>query len=233
MDMSRRERMRDSTREEIKEIARQQMVSSGTALLSLNSIAREMEMTTPGLYRYFANRDELITALILDAHDSIKTALRGVIEVYPTNDHANRLFAAMLMYREWAMAHPVEYQLIACSPIPEYQPPQEILVATGTTIFGIFLMLLQAGYDAGLLRTPMSTPDGEADFQVKIPFPLPTGIPYTPVVAYQGVVGWYRMHGMIMLEMFQHVNAMVDSPAAFYRHEVLRMIRSGGFEPTI
>jgi AcrR family transcriptional regulator len=231
--MTRRERLRENTREEIKEIARKQMTTMGVALVSLNSIAREMEITTPGLYRYYGSRDELITALIKDAQSALRTALENGIAVYAEDAYSDRLFAAMLMYREWAITHPVDYQLIACEPIPEYQPPLEIRIATGTTIFGIFLSILQAAYEGGLLRGETSDPDFGKELTVTIPFPLHNGTMVAPVVAYQGIVGWYRMHGLIMLEMFHHLDHVVSDPAAYYRHEILRLIRGNGFEPTI
>lgn len=230
--MTRRERLRENTREEIKEIARKQMTTIGAALVSLNSIAREMEITTPGLYRYYGSRDQLITALIKDAQSALRTALENAISVYAEDAYADRLFAAMLMYREWAIAHPVDYQLIACEPIPEYQPPLELRIATGTTIFGIFLSILQAAYEAGLLQGEASEPDFDKELTVTIPFPLHNGTMVGSVVAYQGMVGWYRMHGLIMLEMFHHIDGVVGDPTAFYSHEILRLIRGNGFEPT-
>lgn len=230
--MTRRERLRENTREEIKEIARKQMTTMGVALVSLNSIAREMEITTPGLYRYYGSRDELITALIRDAQEALKTALESAIAVYADDAFADRLFAAMLMYREWAIAHPVDYQLISCEPIPEYHPPLEIRLVTGTTIFGIFLSILQAAYEGGLLRGEASQPDFKQGLTVAIPFHLHNGRMVAPVVAYQGIVGWYRMQGLITLEMFHHIDGLVSDPAAYYHHEILRLIRSNGFEPT-
>ncbi len=230
--MTRRERLRENTREEIKEIARKHMTTMGAALVSLNSIAREMEITTPGLYRYYGSRDELITALIKDAQAALRTALENAISQYPEYAYGDRLFAAMLMYREWAIANPVDYQLIACEPIPEYQPSLEIRIATGTTIFGVFLSILQAAYEAGFLRGVESQPNFEKGMMVSIPFPLYTGEMVAPVAAYQGIVGWYRMHGLILLEMFHHIDSLVSDPKAYYRHEILRLIRGNGFEPT-
>ncbi|MFE4211033.1 TetR/AcrR family transcriptional regulator, partial [Streptomyces goshikiensis] len=56
-----RERYRQQVREEVKEKAWQQIAGSGASALSLNAIAKQMGMSGPALYRYFANRDELIT----------------------------------------------------------------------------------------------------------------------------------------------------------------------------
>ena len=56
---SRRDRLRTATYAEIKHLARRQMAENGAASLSLRNIAGQMGLTTPALYRYFANRDAL------------------------------------------------------------------------------------------------------------------------------------------------------------------------------
>lgn len=69
-----RERYRQQVREEVKGKAWQQIAGSGASALSLNAIAKQMGMSGPALYRYFANRDELITELIRDAYRSLADA---------------------------------------------------------------------------------------------------------------------------------------------------------------
>jgi hypothetical protein len=32
--------------------------------------------------------------------------------------------------------------------------------------------------------------------------------------------GWARIHGMVMLELFEHIGPVVGDPAAFYRYEL-------------
>jgi Bacterial regulatory proteins, tetR family len=60
MALSRRERRHEQTRQEIKQVARQQMAQQGTAAsLSLRGIAASMGMSAPSLYNYYSNRDDL------------------------------------------------------------------------------------------------------------------------------------------------------------------------------
>ena len=47
------------------------------AALSLNAIGREMGLTGPALYRYFASRDALLTDLIVDAYGDLAATVRG------------------------------------------------------------------------------------------------------------------------------------------------------------
>ncbi len=55
----------------IKEEARRQLAAEGAAKLSLRAVARELGMVSSALYRYFPSRDDLLTALIIDAYDSL------------------------------------------------------------------------------------------------------------------------------------------------------------------
>jgi len=77
----RREKIRDITREEIKNTARQLMAEKGAAGLSIRAIAREMGMTASALYHYFSNLNGLITALIEDAF----TQLADTVEAATKN----------------------------------------------------------------------------------------------------------------------------------------------------
>jgi len=59
----------------IKESAREQIAERGAAAISLRGIARELGITALAIYNYFSNRDELVTALIVDAYHSLAAAL--------------------------------------------------------------------------------------------------------------------------------------------------------------
>ena len=47
------------------------MAEKGAPGLSLREVAREMGLVSSALYRYFATRDELLTALIVDAYNDL------------------------------------------------------------------------------------------------------------------------------------------------------------------
>lgn len=69
-----RERARTEVTAAIKDEARRQLAAEGAAKLSLRAVARELGMVSSALYRYFPSRDELLTALIVDAYDSVGEA---------------------------------------------------------------------------------------------------------------------------------------------------------------
>jgi AcrR family transcriptional regulator len=69
-----RARAREEVTAAIKDEARRQLAAEGAAKLSLRAVARELGMVSSALYRYFPSRDDLLTALIIDAYDSVGEA---------------------------------------------------------------------------------------------------------------------------------------------------------------
>jgi AcrR family transcriptional regulator len=121
----RRERARAATIKEIKSIALDLMREHGTTDVRFADIARAMDMTAPALYRYFADRDELFTALITDAYDDLGRAVAKSRDSAPESDLAGRWVGAASGYREWARREPQQFALILGMPVPGYAAPDE------------------------------------------------------------------------------------------------------------
>src|ERR1700749_193782 len=69
-----RERARAELTREIKEEARRQLAATGAGGLSLRAVAKELGMVSSALYRYYPRRDDLLTALIIDAYNALGAA---------------------------------------------------------------------------------------------------------------------------------------------------------------
>lgn len=221
--MSRRERFRDLTRDDIKRLARQQMSESGTAALSLGAIARAMDLTPSALYRYYASRDELITALIIDAYNALADALVAAAAAYAATDYLGRLLATSLAYRVWALQQPVDFLLIFGNPIPGYQVPDAATVEAAQRVFSAFLGILQAGADAGVLR-PLAEHVRLAA-ALGAPVPQHSALRLTQAaVGLSGVAAWTKLHGMVMLELVGHLPFAIADPGQFYHAECLRLL---------
>jgi AcrR family transcriptional regulator len=228
--MTRREKLRQEMLADIKTAARQQMAENGTAAISLSAIARALEVSQPALYRYYASRDDLVTALIVDAFDALAVALAEAQQGLPTEAYSRRLMAVILRYREWALEHPVDFQLIYGNPIPGYQAPYEVTAPSSWRSFVVILNILDQAYTGGALQPPASYIQAVEKLNLRLPLiDDEQGVALPAVVLYIGMTGWYRIHGMIMLELFHHVQAMLPEPGAFYRHEVEELMRSAGF----
>jgi AcrR family transcriptional regulator len=225
----RRERVRQATVEEIKSVARAQMAAEGTAAVNLRSIARAMGMTAPALYRYFASRDDLVTALVVDAYDALADAMEAAVAATGPGRHAERVRAAFGAFRDWGLAHPTEFALIFGSPIPGYVAPETTRPAgvRHTDLLG--RLLADAWADGALdparidLETPPALARQVEDFQQRRGGPaLPA-----PVLAF-GLSAWARLHGLVTLEVFGHLAPAVGDGAALFEQEMEAIVRQSG-----
>ena len=121
----RRERARAATIEEIKATALDLMREQHTTDVRFTDIARVMGMTPPALYRYFADRDELLTVLITDAYNDLGDRVAASRDEVPATDIGGRWLAAAEAYRSWARQQPEQFSLILGMPVPGYAAQEE------------------------------------------------------------------------------------------------------------
>ena len=216
MEKTRREQKREDTANEIKTVARRLMTEGGTTALSLRPIAAEMKMSVMAIYRYFENRDALLTALITDNFNALADALEAARDGEP-GDAAKKLLAVLEAYRQWAMDHPVDFQLIYGNPIPGYDAPDEITVPAVVRSFAVTVGLIEEMLQQQLAAPPppydIVPPNTLANIEMVIER---DGYPVSPLAMYLGMVGWGQLHGIIMLELFNHIQAIVGDGAAHY-----------------
>ena len=123
--LTRRERQRAATVEEIREVARGLMREQGTTDVRFTDIAKEMGMTPPALYRYYADRDALLTDLITEAYRELGREVAEAREKRDQDDIGGRWIAAGTAYRDWARREPQQFALILGMPVPGYVAPEE------------------------------------------------------------------------------------------------------------
>jgi AcrR family transcriptional regulator len=232
MPRSRDDQQHQAFRERILEVARQQMAQHGTAGLGLRAIARELEVTAPALYRYFPTHDDLITALVIEGFTGLAVAVEGAQQAHAHLPVRDQLVQVLLAYRQWAVEHPVDFQLIYGSPIPGYHAPAEITVPIVVRGFAVIVGLIEALRQSGQIRRET----------VYHHVPEPTrqhlrqmierdGYPVSEVAMYMGIVGWGQLHGIIMLELFGHLGPVVGDVNAYYASQVDSLIVAMGSDP--
>src|SRR2546429_9816916 len=74
---TRRERHRNATLKEIKQVARRLVVDSGPTAISLRAIARELGMSAAALYRYFPSLEAPGADDASECFDELSAAARG------------------------------------------------------------------------------------------------------------------------------------------------------------
>src|SRR4051794_29430923 len=85
-----RSRAREQMRAEILDAAREQLAARGVGSLSVRAVARDLGMAPSAVYRYFENRDVLLTALIVDAYDALGDAVERAERRVARDDLASR-----------------------------------------------------------------------------------------------------------------------------------------------
>src|SRR3954447_23019683 len=122
-----RARVRAEMIEEITQVARRHLASDG-ADLSLRAVARDVGMVSSAVYRYFASRDELLTALIIEAYDTLGELTERSAASTRRLRPVDRWVTAALTIRTWAVEHPHDHALLYGSPIPGYAAPADTVV---------------------------------------------------------------------------------------------------------
>ena len=126
MNPNRREKKRTAALDEIRSTAWKQIGEMGAAALSLRGIAREMGMTAPALYRYYKDRDALVTALLMDAFTAFGNAMETTRDTCALDDHIERFRTICKTYFKWAAENPQRYALLFGTPIPGYLFAEEL-----------------------------------------------------------------------------------------------------------
>src|ERR1700679_1564668 len=98
--------------ERIKSTSRRLIAEQGAPALSLREVAREMDLVSSALYRYFSTRDDLLTALIVDAYNDLGAFTERAAARVARDEPRRRMHAAASAIRKWAKANPNEYALL-------------------------------------------------------------------------------------------------------------------------
>lgn len=119
--VARRERQRVRVRDEIKAAALRELRERGPAGVTMRAVARAIDITPSGLYRYVDGHEALLGLLADDAlgdlADRIEAAQAGVAEGgIEEGTHAARWFVGCIAMREWSLEHRAEYGLIFDTP---------------------------------------------------------------------------------------------------------------------
>ncbi|MGW3463210.1 TetR/AcrR family transcriptional regulator [Streptomyces olivaceoviridis] len=219
-----RARARQEVTAAIKEAARRQLAAEGAAKLSLRAVARELGMVSSALYRYFPSRDDLLTALIIDAYDSVGEAAERARDAVADAPPPARWIAVCEAVRDWALAHPHEYALIYGSPVPGYSAP-ETTVPAAARVGMVFIGIVRDAHEgpglSGLSLPADLRPEGTrmvADFAADVP----------PEAAVALVAAWAQLFGLIGFELFGQFNRVVEDRETFFRHAAGRLAEGVG-----
>ena len=218
---SARQRVHAAVREDIIGAAREQLAAAGAASLSLRAVARELGMAPSAMYRYFRSRDELLTALIVEAYD----AMGAVAEAAAKNGGtpAERFGAVCRAVRGWALRHPHEYALLYGTPVPGYHAP-ELTIDPASRVARVLGGLLRDAYQAGEIAESKVPPLSEAMTAQVQPLAeaVMAEIPL-PAVA-RGLAVWSFLFGQISFEVFGRFEGVATNGEVLFDYAVTTML---------
>jgi AcrR family transcriptional regulator len=223
---SRRERARADTLREIKQTARQVLVDHGVDGLALRAVAREMGITAPALYRYFASREDLVENVVADLYDELCDVLEAVRDAAEPATPGVALVEVARAFRTWATTHHAEFGLLFGSAGERVLPddvhaqgerPAQLAAAR---FGGVFAALVARIY----LDKGFPVPDDDAldpglqeqlkTWCAKLPVPLPLGV----VSVFLSC--WIRLYGMVCMEVFGHLRFALDDAEPMFEAEL-------------
>jgi len=225
-------RRREDVTTRVLEIGRQHLAQHGAAGLSLRAVTRDLGMVSSAVYRYVANRDELLTLLLVDAYDAQADAVAAAVTEAADQRWPDRLLAAAHAFRAWAVAEPSRYALLYGSPVPGYAAPPEVTTEPGTRVVGILLALVAEGVSRGDVPdrpAPHDPPEPLAgDLRV---IGAEVGLDAHPAVLSRTLLVWATLVGATSLEVFGQYGAdTFRDPRQAYEQQVrmaLDVLRGG------
>lgn len=206
-----RERYRAQVRQEVKEVALRQLAEAGPGALSISAIGKQLGVSGPALYRYFASRDDLLTELVIDAYRDLAGALEAAAGQVPHHDPRGRFKALASAYRSWARGQPHRYRLLFGPPLPGYEAHAQRLVEASWGAMNLLLEVLREfGTDAGAAE-----PSGPLAAELTA-WAGPHDARAGAGIALRAVLIWSQLHGIVSLEIAGNFASMgIDADQLF------------------
>jgi len=190
------------------------MAVKGAPGLSLREVAREMGVVSSALYRYFPTRDDLLTALIVDAYNDLGDFAERATSRVPRDDPRRQLQAAATAIRKWAKSNPHEYALLYGSPVPGYEAPPFTVEPAAR----VALVLSSIITDAWRHSNAVGGDDGGETLRgVLETRTLDDVMPGVPDLARAlSLMLWSQIFGCISFELFGHYKGTVRNANRFF-----------------
>lgn len=218
-DLSRRDRRKQETIDDIKAAARRQLASAGPAGVSLRGIARELGMSASAVHYYFAGHEALLDALAVDGLESLAACLRAAYREAGSATPDERWVAVCRAHRSWALRQPSQYLLLYGHDGRAARPPSPHVARALSDVAAVLFTMMKdavaSGYvDAARIeaRTPPQLRQQLADWrgQTAELADLPVG------ALAAAMIGFAELHGAITLELTGNTPPQLTDTAALF-----------------
>ncbi|MCU0311773.1 MAG: TetR/AcrR family transcriptional regulator [Acidimicrobiales bacterium] len=217
-----RQRARAEITGEILATARAHLAARGPADLSLRAVARDLGMTSSAVYRYFASRDALLTALIVEGYEAMGSAVESAEARVRRRDLAARWRTASTAVRTWALAHPHEYALLYGTPVPGYEAPATTVDPATRVARVLVAILADAAASAPTDPPPQWWPPLVAHLRADVVAGAGAIAPDVPPAwLARGLLAWIGLYGFVSFELFGHLVGSVEDPGLLFEQFLL------------
>ncbi|MHB8378501.1 MAG: TetR/AcrR family transcriptional regulator [Acidimicrobiales bacterium] len=207
---------RDAHIEAIKDVARRLIAEKSVSGLSLREISREMGLVSSALYRYFATRDDLLTALILDAYNDLGRSVERADARVARLDVYARWRASARAIRRWATSNPHAYALIYGTPIPGYAAPTRTIEAAAR-VARVLGAILSESRRVTVHAAPRGSRRSDAGRYLELEGLAAIMPGVAPEEYLKALMAWTTIFGFLSFELFgqyvgsvKNVNVMFD-----------------------
>jgi AcrR family transcriptional regulator len=219
-----RARARAEVRAAILAAASKRVADDGANDLSLRAVARDVGLVSSAVYRYFASRDELLTALIIEAYDSLGDHVEAHVESTIGRPAGERWVDAAMAIRSWALAHPNDYALLYGTPIPGYAAPDDT-VASGTRVSRALVSIVrEADHLDPIAQRPIEPSLSESFAALRAELGLDVDDATTLAI----ITAWSQLFGLLTFELFGQTRNFVSDDEALFRAAATSMAASIG-----
>jgi AcrR family transcriptional regulator len=219
-----RARARIEIRAAILAAAADRLAADGADELSLRAVARDVGMVSSAVYRYFASRDELLTALIIQAYDSLGEHVEDCVRSTAGQPAAQRWVDAAMSVRAWALDHRNDYALIYGTPIRGYAAPEDT-VASGTRVSRALVGIVRDADELDAVAPVAIEPVLAASFAA-LRAELDLDVDDATTLAI--ITAWTQLFGLLTFELFGQTRNFVADDEALFRAAATAMAASIG-----
>lgn len=237
--LSRRERQRQATMDEIVQTARGQLSEPGG--LTLRSIAQEMGITAPALYRYVSSLEDLTLLVTASVYDEIVDVLGEAAHRNSKSPEA-QIIAAAAAYRRWSLHNRDEFALcfLNSQATDPDDPAQNACAVAGERFRGFFAELFVEIWNRRPFDLPLDAEYAEIEAVLNDPMnpfrddhrqwqesSVPVAVQWTFLQV------WTRLFGIVALEAFGHIAAPIVTSGMLFRSVVARCAETLGIDAEI
>ncbi len=183
-------------------------------------------MASSAVYRYYASRDELLTALVIDAYNDLGQAAESELTASADAQPSARWIAVCRAVRSWALANPHSYALIYGTPVPGYRAPADTIAPASRVGLALVSVVAEADRSGCIApaQWPVAEPVGrDADLLADA-----LGLDLSREVVTAVVAAWSQLFGLVSFELFGQFENLVTARDEFFDRAAEQLARSIG-----